>query len=783
MILDPTEYFAERGVTDKWILEQRGVQRAGEGGIMIPFYSVPDALPSGYEIRLAESMDDGRKFTKPKGQKAVLNIHPSMRDAVQDITQPLFVVEGTTRADALAQRSTPAVSLAGCWGWMSDNKALADWDSVPIKNRDCVIGLDGDVVVNPDVNAAMHRIGALLVRKGASRVRVLVLPDNMGVDDYLASGGHITRILEHARDLESIVPLKPKKQGKEQRARKIVGDINDTALAEDFVNSKYCHVMQFVQEKTWAYYTEGRWHQANTDVPVGSQVTDLLVDKAAAIKDDDEVRDLLLSSSKVSSVTLAVKRNPKIQGSPEEFDHDPYLFNCSNGTLDLRTATLRSHDPDDKLWGISPTPWNPTASAPRWLRFIEEVLPDAATAKTVQQILGAALVGKPLEQILPVLIGGGRNGKSVLINTVGTVLGTDYFGAIDQKLITGSKFDAHPENVMALRGKRLVFASETEAGEKFASASIKRLTGDDLLTGRFMNENRSYFRPTHSLVLITNNSPEVDDTSAAIWARLKKIPFDVSFYGREDKDLSATLEAEAEGILRWLVDGLQDYLGFADGVQFSDEVKQVTGAWQKEENSLLGFLSNSAYSRDKAGRVLSSDFTAAYRAWCHDQDIEPLMTNKMKPAKEQLQIVTLKSHGQVWLKGVTCTPGDLDGDQASDTRSPTLTRDYEEKVTKVTKLEEKIFPIVTSSGPSSETADQQRPKETSTRSPGGASLQVNPGDQARVTKSLFGYPLDQDYGPYPTFQQWVTIDPTMRDDSMALSEADFSGIFATHSNS
>jgi len=86
-VLIPEEYYATRGVTEKWVMEQRGLTRV-EDGIMIPFYSLPDGLPSGYEIRLDMPTEEGRKFTRPYGQRASLNIHPSQVDALKDHGQP-----------------------------------------------------------------------------------------------------------------------------------------------------------------------------------------------------------------------------------------------------------------------------------------------------------------------------------------------------------------------------------------------------------------------------------------------------------------------------------------------------------------------------------------------------------------------------------------------------------------------------------------------------------------------------------------------------------------------
>src|SRR5215212_10704422 len=56
-------------------------------------------------------------------------------------------------------------------------------------------------------------------------------------------------------------------------------------------------------------------------------------------------------------------------------------------------------------------------------------------------------------------------------------------------------------------------------------------------------------RPEFKLVLVTNHRPKVDGDDDAIWRRLRLIPFEQSFEGREDRTLAEKLEAELPGIL------------------------------------------------------------------------------------------------------------------------------------------------------------------------------------------------------------------------------------------
>jgi hypothetical protein len=45
---------------------------------------------------------------------------------------------------------------------------------------------------------------------------------------------------------------------------------------------------------------------------------------------------------------------------------DPWLLNCNNGALDLRTGELRAHRREDLLTKLAPVAFDRAAIAPRW---------------------------------------------------------------------------------------------------------------------------------------------------------------------------------------------------------------------------------------------------------------------------------------------------------------------------------------------------------------------------------------------------------------------------------
>ncbi|NBJ88633.1 hypothetical protein [Acutalibacter sp. 1XD8-36] len=57
-----------------------------------------------------------------------------------------------------------------------------------------------------------------------------------------------------------------------------------------------------------------------------------------------------------------------------DFDSKPYLFNCKNGTLNLRTREFHEHDPADMLATISCVKYDPDARSTLWEKTISDVM-------------------------------------------------------------------------------------------------------------------------------------------------------------------------------------------------------------------------------------------------------------------------------------------------------------------------------------------------------------------------------------------------------------------------
>jgi len=299
--------------------------------------------------------------------------------------------------------------------------------------------------------------------------------------------------------------------------------------------------------------------------------------------------------------------------SVDDIDADPWLFNCANGTLDLRTMELRKHDPADKITKVARGAYHPAASSgAEWSKFIERVLPDNDVRGYWQRIIGLSLLGKVNgdKQIAPIMTGKGANGKTTAVEAVSFAMG-DYAATADPALLMSKRGDTHPTGIADLLGKRLVITSETEQDRRFDIPLLKRLTGGDTIKARYMRQDFFEFQPSHLLLLSTNHLPRVDDDTEAVWRRIRVIPFDVQIPEAErDDELGERLQVEADAVIAWVVAG---WIAYRDhGLKpVPAAVLEATGQYKAESDAIGRFIEDECLTAP----ALSATTAVLYDRW------------------------------------------------------------------------------------------------------------------------------------------------------------------------
>lgn len=249
-----------------------------------------------------------------------------------------------------------------------------------------------------------------------------------------------------------------------------------------------------------------------------------------------------------SQITLVVR--------VADLDADPWLLATPDGTVDLRTGSLRPAEREDLLTHSTGVSLHPDATAPRWDRFLAQVLPDPDVRAYLQRAAGYSLTGRVSEQALLFLHGTGANGKSVFLNTLRAVWG-DYAALIPSELLVAPTDDASAQSRATLQGLRLAQSVETEDGRRLREATVKAITSAEPILARRLYHDMYAFTPTHTLWLASNHRPLVRGTDIGLWRRIHLVPWTVTIPDTDQiPDLEQHLVAtEGPGILAWAVQG------------------------------------------------------------------------------------------------------------------------------------------------------------------------------------------------------------------------------------
>ncbi|MFF4430482.1 phage/plasmid primase, P4 family [Streptomyces sp. NPDC001513] len=322
----------------------------------------------------------------------------------------------------------------------------------------------------------------------------------------------------------------------------------------------------------------------------------------------------------IDALMRELRAVPSVHVDASEFDARPDLLSFKNGTVNLRTGTMHEHRKEDMLTYALDIHYNPQAECPRWESFLEEIFPDnPELSPYMRRLVGYGITGNVSEQCFAVLWGKGANGKSVLTDTLThvfrTVSKTTPFATFEERGSGGI-----PNDIAALRGSRLVMASEGESGKPMSEAILKRVTGKDMIAARFLRQEFFEFKPSFLLMLATNHKPKFRGQDEGLWRRVKMIPFKRWFAPHErDHTLDVKLAAEAEGIARWAVRGAVEW--YADGLQDPSVIMRAVKEYRETSDALAGFYPGALEPCDDMCQTPGNDAFNLYLEWCEAENL------------------------------------------------------------------------------------------------------------------------------------------------------------------
>lgn len=314
----------------------------------------------------------------------------------------------------------------------------------------------------------------------------------------------------------------------------------------------------------------------------------------------------------------------------DELDASALDVNCASGVLRFTvdgggdagfsrqsSVDLIPHARDQLLTKIIPHAYDPHAKAPLFEAFLRRIMPEERMRRFLQRWFGLCATALTGEQKLCYFYGSGANGKSVLVDLMAWLF-HDYAAIAKIESLTGSNRrgggDATPDLVQ-LVGARFVRASEPDEGVRWQEGLIKELTGGEPMLVRALQQDFFEFLPCFKLTVSGNHKPDIRGTDEGIWRRLLLVPFDQHIPKEErDPGLQHKLRAEAPGILRWVVEGLLDYL--ESGLDEPREVLVATAEFRAESDPIGQFLTDcTVVTGEPEHRISSADLMAGFNFW------------------------------------------------------------------------------------------------------------------------------------------------------------------------
>lgn len=354
---------------------------------------------------------------------------------------------------------------------------------------------------------------------------------------------------------------------------------------------------------------------------------------------------------KVKAMVDMLSSIPGVYATVDQFDAVPYLLSFKNGVVDLRDGSFREHRPEDMNTFFIGVEYKPEAKADRWARFLRECHPNAPEMPGfLQELSGYGITGYGVERIFAMHVGPTTNGKTTYTATLEDVF-KEATKRADASLFLRRKESGGPRaDVVGLRGKRMVISSEWPANMPLDQALMKAVTGDQPITARGVYARSELtFQPVCLVQVDTNYVPDVDATDAALWQRVRVVPWNEDFRGREDKHLQATLRKEREGIAAWAVAGAVAWYRKYErgqGLDFPAAVEKRTAHYRDTAHPLSGFAGHALdgeadtleFVIQEGGFVTRTDAWLKYQAWAEDCGIRHTMTkNKFFDAVRSLQ--------------------------------------------------------------------------------------------------------------------------------------------------
>jgi putative DNA primase/helicase len=329
-----------------------------------------------------------------------------------------------------------------------------------------------------------------------------------------------------------------------------------------------------------------------------------------------------LTDALKAATNVPTKGNP-MPGWIGEARDDDYVRECvalQNGILHLPTREPITHTP--RFWSpnVLDFSYDPSARAPRFEQFLEELWPgDEEAQQCLLEVLGLCFTDITKYQKAFMFVGPKRGGRGTIGRLLKGLIGAEnYIG-------TSLKAFSEPFGMESLIGKKVAVFSDARLDgvpQRNLSAIVERLlliTGQDDIDVNRKNSKYWHGALTARCIIFSNELLKFPDASGALPGRFIISRMTQNFYGREDVNLTDKLLAERPGIFNLALNAF-------DQLRERGRLIQPTSGLEMSES--LGELSSdvSVFIEERCDvgqyyKIVAEDLFKVWEGWCLSRNI------------------------------------------------------------------------------------------------------------------------------------------------------------------
>lgn len=437
----------------------------------------------------------------------------------------------------------------------------------------------------------------------------------------IESGQHMVE-----RCAQMLVPLI------KREAALIVADEDEAALIADADDLK----AQFPNARR-------RSDEVKARIKLGEQVA-----KAVASRRHGRYQFAIKTGDRGRTKALIDQAEPHKSVLPRLMDAEDYALNTMSGTLrfsreldldcpdpDVRrykvTRRLDPHRPEDLISKVTAAKYDPKAVPKRFLRDFERYMPDPATRELLQIAIGYSALGTTGEQVFFFHYGDGQNFKSTFSQAVGRTLGSyakpmNFASVSGQNSTAGDK--ANPDWAR-LPGVRYLTIEEVPKREPLKEDLIKMVTSGAPMPVRHLHKGLFDMRTTFTAHMLSNGEPNINSADLGIWRRTLIIRWDFKIPDAERlpfDQVMAMYDEEKDGILNWIVEGIEKYLANGLKPYITPEMRNFANDVRRDRDAVGSYVEDCVLPAGEDDYVTARALYRRFQRWCSANGVDPVPT-------------------------------------------------------------------------------------------------------------------------------------------------------------